>query len=199
MRISRIPLPCKLLVQGCLGPLVSILLNRYDLCTDDAGNRCSTWFLINTTQACVAATRCFVQESIAEKFITALKERFNSAKGTIGSPLEPTVMVGPLVDKAQFERVMKYIDFGKQEGDLAVGGTRIGEKGYFVEPTIFLNPKTDGKIWKEEIFGPVLSIRTFKTEDEVVNWANDTEYGLSGMSYSSVMTRPFMWACGCDN
>jgi aldehyde dehydrogenase (NAD+) len=141
--------------------------------------RCSTSFLFNTTQACIAASRTFVHESIAEKFIESLKERFVASKAGMGEPTAPTTAIGPLVDKIQFDRVMSYIESGKAEAELAVGGKRHGEKGWYVEPTIFLNPKEDARIWREEIFGPVLSIRTFKTEEEAIRLANDTNYGLS--------------------
>lgn len=141
--------------------------------------RCSTHFLFNTTQACIAASRTFVHESIAERFIEALKERFVAIKAGMGEPTAPTTAIGPLVDKIQFDRVMSFIESGKTEAQLAVGGKRHGDKGWYVEPTIFLNPKEDARIWREEIFGPVLSVRTFKTEEEAVKLANETSYGLS--------------------
>ena len=75
---------------------------------------------------------------------------------------------------------MGYIDSGKQEATLLIGGTRRGETGNYVEPTIFLNPKDEAKVYKEEIFGPVSTVRTFKTEEEAVEMANNTNYGLAG-------------------
>lgn len=93
--------------------------------------------------------------------------------------MEPTTFFGPLADKKQFDRVMDYLEIGKAEAELITGGKRKGTKGYYVEPTIFLNPKEDARIYREEIFGPVIAIKTFKTEDEVVEMANDTSYGLS--------------------
>jgi len=93
--------------------------------------------------------------------------------------MEPTTFFGPLADKKQFDRVMGFLEIGKTEAELITGGKRKGTKGYYVEPTIFLNPKEDARIYREEIFGPVIAIKTFKTEDEVVEMANDTSYGLS--------------------
>jgi hypothetical protein len=96
--------------------------------------------------------------------------------------------LGPLADKSQLERVLGYIEAGKSEAELLVGGERKGEKGTFVQPTIFLNPKKDAKIYREEIFGPVLTILTFDTEEEAIKLANDTSYGLSGKcSWSSLI------------
>lgn len=97
-------------------------------------------------------------------------------------PAAPTTVLGPLADKKQLDRVTSYLESGKTESgaELVTGGGQVGDKGCFVQPTIFLNPKSDAKIWREEIFGPVLTIRSFETEDEAVELANDTSYGLSG-------------------
>jgi aldehyde dehydrogenase (NAD+) len=98
-------------------------------------------------------------------------------------------MVGPLVDEAQFDRVMGFISVGKDEAKLAVGGERIGEKGFFVQPTLFLNPGKEARIWKEEIFGPVMMINAFKTEKEAIEMANDTDYGLYASIYTADMAK----------
>lgn len=89
--------------------------------------------------------------------------------------------MGPLVDKSQFERVMAFIAGAKEQGiEILAGGARKGDKGQFIQPTAFLNPDTNSNIYREEIFGPVLSIKTFKTEQEAIEMANSTVYGLSG-------------------
>lgn len=85
-----------------------------------------------------------------------------------------------MADVKHFNRVMNYINIGKKTGAPIIGGTRSGDKGYFINPTIFLNPDKDSPIYKEEIFGPVLNIVTFKTEEEAIEMANDTNTGLSG-------------------
>ena len=137
-------------------------------------------FLLNSGQICSASSRVLVQEDIAEKFSGALKQAFEQASGSLGSdPLEPTTAYGPLVDKTQFDRVMSYISIGKDTAQLLTGGERKGEKGCAVEPTLFMNPKDGSKIWSEEIFGPVLSIKTFRTEEEAIEMANATTYGLA--------------------
>lgn len=98
-----------------------------------------------------------------------------------GSPLEMTTNHGPVVDKLQFDRIMSYIEKGKASAQLLVGGKRKGTVGCFIEPTIFVNPEADSPVWCEEIFGPVLTVKTFKSEDEAVALANNTAYGLAGM------------------
>lgn len=107
------------------------------------------------------------------------------AADKIGDPLDKSVALGPLVNKAAFERVSRMIERGKNEAELVVGGVRHGDQGCFIEPTVFLNPKPDAQIYKDEIFGPVVVIKTFETEEEVLKMANDTEYGLM----SGVFTR----------
>lgn len=138
-------------------------------------------FLFNTGQACIAATRIFVQENIAHDFIEQLKLRFEQVSQCAGSPTDPKAIYGPLADSAQFERVMSFFEIGKQEAELVTGGNQhiFSNKGYYVEPTIFLNPKDDARIYREEIFGPVACIRTFQTEEQAVKLANDTSFGLS--------------------
>lgn len=139
-------------------------------------------FLFNTGQACVAATRLFVHEDIAESFVKELKAEFEQLSKGAGSPLDPDTFYGPLADGLQYERVMSFFEIGKQEAELVTGGQRNGafKNGYHVEPTIFLNPADNARIYREEIFGPVLVIRTFKTEEEAIKLANDTNFGLSG-------------------
>ena len=141
----------------------------------------SQLFLANNAQGCSTATRLFVHENIAPKFIEALKAQFERVTGLMGDPNEEATWLGPMVDKAQRDRVYDYINGAKAEGiQVLVGGDDVSRTGYYAAPTVFLNPGLDSRIYKEEIFGPVLIVRTFKTEDEVVELANDTEYGLSG-------------------
>lgn len=138
-------------------------------------------FLANNAQACSAASRLFVHESIAPKFIEGLKESFIQLSKTIGDPSSEKTFLGPLVDKAQLDQVTKYIEGAKAEGiEVLAGGEQRPGPGHFVTPTLFFNPSLDSRIYKEEIFGPVLVVRTFKTEEEVIELANDTSYGLSG-------------------
>ncbi|KAH8688471.1 aldehyde dehydrogenase domain-containing protein [Ilyonectria robusta] len=147
-------------------------------------------FLANSGQICVAASRVLVEESIAEKFFAAIKSVFEAASAAMGgSPLEMTTNHGPVVDKLQFDRIMSYIEKGKASAQLLVGGKRKGTVGCFIEPTIFVNPEADSPVWCEEIFGPVLTVKTFKSEDEAVALANNTAYGLAACIYTKDLAR----------
>jgi aldehyde dehydrogenase (NAD+) len=155
-------------------------------------------FLFNTGQACVAASRTFVHEDIVDDFVKQLKVRFEQMSHAIGSPADAKTFMGPLADGKQFERVMGFLDAGKDEAELVTGGVRKGESGFYVEPTIYLNPKDDARIYRDEIFGPVITIRTFKTEEEAIKLANDTTYGLSSCVFTSSMPRALRLAKQID-
>src|ERR1700689_4697058 len=132
----------------------------------------------NHGQCCCAGSRVFVEEKIYDQFVEQSTAR--AKKRTVGDPFDPKTEQGPQVDQSQFDKVMGYIDSGKSEGaNLVCGGERVGDRGYFIEPTVFSDVQDDMKIAKEEIFGPVMSIIPFKSVDEVVERANRTEYGLA--------------------
>ncbi|KAF2630434.1 aldehyde dehydrogenase [Macroventuria anomochaeta] len=141
--------------------------------------------LFNSGQACIAASRTFVHEDIAEKFIQELKTRFEQFAHAMGQPMDLNTFLGLLADGKQFERVMSFLDIGKEEVELLTGGARYGDNGWYVHPTIFLNPKDDAGIYRGEIFGPVLTIRTFKTKEEAIKLANDTSLGLSSCIFTA--------------
>ncbi|CAK7200181.1 hypothetical protein SEUCBS139899_002872 [Sporothrix eucalyptigena] len=161
-----------------------------DASLDQAVQGVATGFLANSGQICVAASRILVQRSIADKLIAATKAVFaDVAKGMCSNPLDPTTSYGPVVDKAQFDRIMAYIDKGKATAHLVAGGQRRGDKGCFIEPTLFVDVPTDSPLWREEIFGPVLVLRTFETEAEAIALANDSLYGLVGCVYTTNLDR----------
>ncbi|KAF9888270.1 hypothetical protein FE257_008840 [Aspergillus nanangensis] len=167
------------------GKSPSIIFSDADL--ENALENSSQNFLLNSGQICVAATRILVHEDIAEKFATGLKARFDMFNNTKGDPLAKDTFLGPLADRAQTERVHAFFQQGKKDGvNFLTGG---GINGNFVEPTIMNNPPLNSSVWKEEIFGPALGIRTFTTEDEAVRLANDTNYGLSACVYTSDIAR----------
>src|SRR5215468_689112 len=132
----------------------------------------------NQGQCCCAGSRLFVEEKVHDQLVEKLVNKAKSQK--VGDPFDPDTTQGPQVSQEQFDRVMGFIDAGKKEGaKMLTGGNRIGDKGYFIEPTVFDNVKDDMKIAKEEIFGPVMNILTFKNVDEVVKRGNRTFYGLA--------------------
>src|SRR5580658_3634460 len=132
----------------------------------------------NQGQCCCAGSRTFVEEKAYDEFVE--KSVARARKRTVGNPFAPTTEQGPQVDDAQFDKVMGYIDSGRSEGaKLVCGGDRVGDRGYFVQPTVFADVQDNMKIAEEEIFGPVMSVIPFKTIDEVVTRANRTTYGLA--------------------
>jgi betaine-aldehyde dehydrogenase len=139
-------------------------------------------------QVCSSGSRILVEESIYEKFTERFAERAKQIK--VGPGNDPSTEMGPLVSQEHLKNVLSYIEIGKQEGaTLACGGNRIVkkglEKGYFLEPTVFVNVNRDMRIVKEEIFGPVVVIQKFKNEEEAVKLANDSVYGLAGAVFSN--------------
>ncbi|KAJ4354589.1 aldehyde dehydrogenase (NAD(P)(+)) ald5 [Didymosphaeria variabile] len=138
----------------------------------------------NHGQCCCAGSRVYVQESIYDKFIEQFKAR--AEKNAVGDPFHEQTFQGPQVSKLQFDRIMGYIEDGKKAGaKIETGGKRIGDKGYFIEPTIFSNVTEDMKIVQEEIFGPVCTISKFKTKEEAVKIGNNTTYGLAAAVHTS--------------
>ncbi len=132
----------------------------------------------NQGQCCCAGSRLFVEEKCYDEFVERSAAR--ARKRTVGDPFDPKTEQGPQVDQDQFDKVMAYIDSGKKQGArLMAGGSREGDRGYFIQPTVFADVKDDMKIAEEEIFGPVMSIIKFRDMDEVVDRANKTMYGLA--------------------
>lgn len=132
----------------------------------------------NHGQCCCAGSRVYVQEGIYDKFIAAFKVR--AEKNKVGDPFHEETFQGPQVSQLQFDRIMGYVKAGKDEGATVVtGGARHGDKGYFIQPTIFADVRQDMKIMQEEIFGPVCAIAKFKDVEEVIKLGNDSEYGLA--------------------
>jgi aldehyde dehydrogenase (NAD+) len=132
----------------------------------------------NQGQCCNAGSRVFVEETCYDEFVAKSIERAKRRK--VGDPFDPQTQQGPQVDQAQFDKILSYIESGMRQGaNLGCGGHRVGDKGYFVEPTVFSDVQDDMKIAQEEIFGPVMSIIKFKTLDEVIERANNTFYGLA--------------------
>jgi aldehyde dehydrogenase (NAD+) len=135
---------------------------------------------MNSGQACAAGTRLLVPKSRLDEVKQAIKNEMRNY--TVGDPADPTITVGPMVSQKQYERVESYIRKGIEEGaEVLVGGEgrpKGFEGGFFVKPTVFVNVKNDMTIAQEEIFGPVLSVIAYDSEDEAIRIANDSKYGL---------------------
>lgn len=134
--------------------------------------------MYNHGQNCSATSRVYVYRKHYDRVVEALVERANATK--LGNGMEAGTDMGPLVSKEQFDRVLNYIEIGKEEGaKLVAGGERAGDKGYFVKPTVFADVEDDMRIAREEIFGPVVAVFSFDTTEEAIRRANDSEYGLA--------------------
>ncbi|OTA55207.1 aldehyde dehydrogenase [Hypoxylon sp. EC38] len=141
----------------------------------------------NHGQCCCAGSRVYVQEGIYDKFVAAFKRR--AQENHVGDPFDEKTFQGPQVSQMQYDRIMGYIEEGKKEGaTVEVGGERHGDKGYFIKPTIFTNVTNKMKIMQEEIFGPVVAVAKFKTEDEVIQLGNDSAYGLAAAVHTKNIT-----------
>ena len=143
-------------------------------------------------QICTATSRVLVHQSIASKFL----DTFNTTLKTvskIGDPFAETTFQGPQVTKAQYERVLNYIEAGKREGATLVTGGQpykdVGGKGFFIAPTVFTDVKPEMTICREEVFGPFVTISTFSTEEEAITLANGTTYGLGSAIFTKDLTR----------
>lgn len=150
---------------------------------DSAVSNIMTGIFYNTGEVCCAGSRVYIQEDIYDEVISALVKRLDSVK--IGNPFDESTHMGAQNSKAQFDKILKYIDIGKSEGaEIITGGARHGDKGFFVKPTVFGNVSESMQIVREEIFGPVVTATKFKTVDEVIAWANDSNYGLAAGIHS---------------
>ncbi len=177
----------KLIVQAAAGNLKKVSLELggkspnvvfadTDLDTAIAGSASAIFF--NHGQCCCAGSRLFVEKSIFDKVVDGVAEK--ASKINVGSGFDTKTDMGPLVSEEQLKRVTGYLDSGVKEGAKAVvGGSRHGDKGYFVKPTVLVNTNPKMKVVQEEIFGPVVTAIPFKDTNEVVTQANDTVYGLA--------------------
>ncbi len=147
----------------------------------------------NQGQCCCAGSRLFVEQSIHDKFVEKLVARAKTRK--LGDPFDPKTTQGPQVDSDQFQKIMSYIDKGKTEGaHCLTGGTRFGDKGFFIEPTVFTNVTDNMSIARDEIFGPVLSVLPFKNADEIIERANSTYYGLAAAVWTRDVAKAHKFA-----
>ncbi|KAG6843866.1 hypothetical protein H0H87_012258, partial [Tephrocybe sp. NHM501043] len=173
------------------GKSPNIVFNDADL--DQAVNWSAHGIFWNHGQACCAGSRIFVQAGIYDQFLAKFTEKARSIK--VGDPFETDTDQGPQVSQIQYDRIMGYIDSGREQGaTVHLGGDRKGTEGYFINPTIFTDTKPDMKIVREEIFGPVGVVIKFEDEEDVIRQANDTVgvrvvYGLAAAVFSQNINR----------
>lgn len=171
----------------------SPLLVFADADLDQAVKWAHIGIMSNQGQICTATSRILVQDTVYDKFVEAFTAHVKEVS-VVGDPFEEATFQGPQVTKAQYDRVLGYVSAGKSEGATLVSGgeafTDVGSgKGFFIKPTIFTNVKPSMKIFREEVFGPFVVIATFSSEEEALELANDTTYGLGSAVFTQDITR----------
>ncbi len=168
------------------GKSPNVIMADADLDAAAVGTEFGLFF--NQGQCCCAGSRVFVEESVHDEFVEKLKKL--AAKRRLGPPLAKDTKQGPQVDQAQFDKIMGYIQKGKQEGaNCVIGGNRFGDRGYFIEPTIFDNVDDKMSIAKDEIFGPVMSVLKFRDWEDLIARSNNTFYGLAAAIWTKDVTK----------
>jgi aldehyde dehydrogenase (NAD+) len=149
----------------------------------------------NQGQCCCAGSRLYVEEKVHDELIDRMREKNRDRR--VGDPFDPETQQGPQVDEAQFDKILKYIEIGKKDGaKMVTGGKRIGDRGYFIEPTLFSGVTDNMRIAREEIFGPVLSVLKFKNVDEIIKRSNDTSFGLAAAVWTRDIAKAHRFAKG---
>jgi aldehyde dehydrogenase (NAD+) len=170
------------------GKSANIIMDDADM--DLAIQQSQVGLFLNHGQCCIAGSRVFVHEKIYDEFVAKSVEAAKSMK--VGNQFDATANQGPQIDGTQMDKILGYIESGKKEGaKIHCGGNRVGDKGFFVEPTVFSDVTDDMKIAREEIFGPVMSIMKFNDIDDVIKRANDSEYGLGAGLCTNSMDNAF--------
>jgi phenylacetaldehyde dehydrogenase len=175
----------KLIVHAAAGNLKKVTLELggkspnivFEDASPEAVAGAANAIFFNHGQCCVAGSRLFVQQNRFDEVVAGVVEIAKSIK--LGPGMEEGTQMGPLVSDEQLRRVTGFLDSGREDGATALtGGTRYGDKGYFVEPTVLTNTTPDMKVVREEIFGPVVVAAPFQSLDDIAAAANDSEYGL---------------------
>lgn len=190
--LQRATVNLKAVTLECGGKSPIVVFNDADL--DSAVRHGSMGIFYNSGQNCTANSRMIVQEDVYDELLKNFKE-YVSKEWVVGDPFDDSTTVGPLVSKVQRDRVQKYIDIGLSEGlERFMGNEPIQSDGYYIPPTVFINVPPTSRLWKEEIFGPVLCVAKFKTYEEGLELANDTTYGLGAAVFTSNIKRAHKFA-----
>ncbi|XP_076863777.1 retinal dehydrogenase 2 [Brachyhypopomus gauderio] len=180
----RCHLACKSLLNSSLNVLFPLRSPSVDLAVEQAHQG----VFFNSGQCCTAGSRIFVEEPVYEEFVRRSVER--AQRRTVGSPFDPTTEQGPQISAEQQQSVLDFIESGISEGaKLECGGKAPPSKGFYIQPTVFSNVQDHMRIAREEIFGPVQQIMKFKTIEEVIERANNTEYGLTAAVFTNDISK----------
>jgi aldehyde dehydrogenase (NAD+) len=162
---------------------------------DRAARAASSGIFFNAGQVCSAGSRVLVQRPVYDEVVQRVAERARAIR--VGDPSAPGVTMGPVISAGQMKTVLNYIETGKTEGaSVVTGGARIGDTGYFIEPTVFANVEHEMRISQEEIFGPVLCVIPFEDEEDALRIANGTAYSLAAGVWSADIGRVHRMAAG---
>ncbi|QDU56438.1 aldehyde dehydrogenase family protein [Aeoliella mucimassa] len=173
------------------GKSPNVIFADADLDAAIAGAHFALYF--NQGQCCCAGSRLFVEDSVYDEVVDRIASR--NREHVVGDPFDPATRQGPQVDQAQLDKVLQYVDYGKQDGASCVtGGNRLGDRGYYVEPTLFAGVTDDMRIARDEIFGPVLSVLKFSDVDELVRRANNTNFGLAAAVWTRDVAKAHRFA-----
>lgn len=188
MKMAAVNLKNITLETGGKSPLVVFA----DAELEQAAKWAHIGIMYNQGQVCTATSRILVHESIYDKFVALFKEVV-ATTSKVGDPFADDTFQGPQVTKAQYDRILSYIESGKSEGATLVAGGEphkdAGGKGFYIAPTIFTNVKDNMRIYREEVFGPFVVVSSFSTEEEAITRANDSTYGLGAAVFTQDIVR----------
>jgi acyl-CoA reductase-like NAD-dependent aldehyde dehydrogenase len=168
------------------GKSANVIFGDADL--DAATKAAASGIFFNSGQVCSAGSRVLAHDSVYDEVVARMTARATAIR--VGDPRQPGIGMGPVVSDIQMKRILEYVDIGLDEGaTLAAGGTRIGDRGYFVAPTVFSDVEHEMRISQEEIFGPVVSVIRFSDEEDAIRKANGTKYSLAAGVWSKDIGR----------